>query len=144
MIVVAVACLIVAAAVAVVGILAVTGRLRPNRWVGVRTPATLRTTEIFTAANRAAAPALLGGAVLFAIAAVPVLAFGGATAWGITALAVVTATVVVISGGQVGVRVAEALGRQKDVDDADGCAGSCGSCSLQSSCEPARPDHTQA
>lgn len=122
--------------------LAVTGKLRPNRWVGVRTPATFRTPEIFTAANRAAAPALLGGAALFAIAAVPAIAFGGPTAWGLTTLAILTAVVVIIAGGQVGVRVAEALGRQKELDDADadGCSGSCGSCALQSTCEPARPE----
>lgn len=142
MIVVAAVCLIVAAAVAIIGVLAVTGRLRPNRWVGVRTPTTLRTAEIFAAANRAAAPAMLGGAALFAIAAVPAIAFGGAIAWALTALAIATGVVVIIAGGQVGVRVAEVLGRQKDLEDADtdGCSGSCGSCTLQSTCEPAHPE----
>ena len=54
------------------------GQLPRNRYVGVRTPAAMRSEEAFELANRVAAPAILaGGAVaVLAGASMPMLASG--------------------------------------------------------------------
>ncbi|MGH3999138.1 MAG: SdpI family protein [Pseudonocardiaceae bacterium] len=100
------------------GLLGWRQRLPRNRFVGVRTPATLRSAAAFSAANRVAAPSVL--------AAGAVCAGGGVLAWGTDgpALAVIVGLVgagtvgLLLAGGLLGHRVAAAM-----PPSTAGCAG---------------------
>ena len=129
------ALLLAAAALLAVAVLGARGRLRRNRWAGVRTRRTLASDEAFVLANRvAAAPlgaaggvALLGGAVIVA---------GGPAAVTWTVLVVATAGMLGLTGvgGALGER---AVARMPAPDPANACAGACAGCDLVAGCRPA-------
>jgi hypothetical protein len=129
------ALLLAAAALLAVAVLGARGRLRRNRWAGVRTRRTLASDEAFVLANRvAAAPlgaagsvALLGGAVIVA---------GGPPAVTWTVLVVATAGMLGLTGvgGALGER---AVARMPAPDTANACAGTCAGCDLVAGCRPA-------
>jgi len=100
------------------------GQLPRNRYVGVRTPAAMRSEEAFELANRVAAPAILaGGAVaVLAGASMPMLASGFSVAM-VAALGFVGAFVLMTVGGVMGTRAAEAMPAPAPA------AGGCGGCS---------------
>jgi hypothetical protein len=86
--------LVAGAGLLTVGLLGWRRRLPRNRFAGIRTPATLRSEAAFSAANRVAAP--------------PVLAAGGALAFGAGGLAL-TAIVGVAGAGAIGLLLAGGL-----------------------------------
>jgi len=100
--------LLAAGALAVVAVLGLTGRLRRNRWAGVRTPATLAGAEAFTVGNRVAAPPMLAAAVLLVLASGG-QALDGAVAPVAMVLCVAGAAVLVVVGGVLGNRAAASL-----------------------------------
>lgn len=116
-----------------VAVLGARGALPRNRFVGVRTTATVATTHAFATANKVAAP-LVGAAGATALAAGAVLLTRppAALGWVLLAVAVVAALVLCGVGGVLGDRAARLL------DDATpACAGSCPGCDLVAGCRPA-------
>jgi hypothetical protein len=117
-----------------VAVLGARGRLRRNRWAGVRTLATLRSDAAFALANRvAAAPtgaagavAVVGGAVLPFATGAPVLVVLGVTVVGLLVLAGL--------GGMLGDRAAQ---RVPVPAPPAACAGTCAGCDLVAGCRPA-------
>lgn len=109
-------------------------RLRRNRWVGVRTEASLSSEAAFTLANRAAAvPTAAAGAIGLIGGAALV---GGAS--GPLAVVVLAVSVVGLLGlagfaGVVGNRAAAAAQPPAPV----ACAGVCAGCELVAGCRPA-------
>lgn len=113
--------LLAALALAVVAVLALTGRLRRNRWAGVRTPATLAGAEAFTVGNRVAAPPVLAAAVLLFLAAVAEFS-EAAVAPVAMVLCVAGAAALVVVGGVLGNRAATVSGCAPDrCADCTGC-----------------------
>jgi hypothetical protein len=127
---------LVGAVLVVVAVLGARSRLRRNRWIGVRTPATLASDAAFAAANRAgAAPAgaagavaLVGGAVLFSGA-------DGVLGWVVLSISLVGTVVLAGVGGMVGDRTGAALVPPSPF--AAACAGTCAGCDLVAGCRPA-------
>lgn len=118
-------------AVAVVG---GRSRLRRNRWVGVRTEASLRSEAAFTLANRAAAVPTGAAGAIGVVGGAALLA--GAT--GLLAALVVAVSVVgllVLAGfaGVVGNRAAATAAPPAPL----ACAGACAGCDLVAGCRPA-------
>ncbi len=117
----------------VVAVLAARGRLRRNRWAGVRTAATMRTESAFTVANRvAAAPLGAAGAVAAAGGAVLLAGAGGALGWVVLAVSVVGTVGLAGTGAAVGDRAGAAAG--SPVSDSAACAGACAGCDLVAGC----------
>src|SRR5699024_6574266 len=112
---------------------ALAGRLPRNRWVGLRSAATLRDEDAFRAANRVAAPAQAGAAVILVLGAIGALLLDGGAALATVVVAPIVALVLMAVGAGVGQRVAHAM----PAPDLGPCSHSCGSCSLQGSCETA-------
>ena len=164
-VVVAVVLLVLAAVWAATGVLGLAGRLKRNRWLGVRAEATMRSEEAFALANRVAGPGQIGAAVILVMGAV--LTIGVDSAWSVTfgVVGLVAGLFVVGLVSALGVRAAQTLPapddtgcgccsdshEQSDADPApSGTAGdspaadcgtaSCGSCSLRGLCgnEPAQ------
>jgi SdpI/YfhL protein family len=101
--------MVAAAAVLVVGILAVAHRLPRNRVIGVRTGWTMARIDSFRRANRAAAPAFVAaGTVGLAAGAVGLLAPTTAAAVTLVVVGVVGLVGLMGVGGAVGARYAEA------------------------------------
>ena len=94
------------AAVALSGVLALTGRLTRNRWAGVRTSATMRNDQAFAVGNRAAGPAVLAGGIVAVVCGVIALVWPGnaEAAWVLAGAAVMV--VLVVAGGVRGDRAA--------------------------------------
>ena len=112
-----------------VGIAGLAGRLPRNRWVGVRTPDTLRDDAAFRLANKVAGPTMLaGGAILFAgaVAASTFPTIPGAIA---VVLAVIGTIVVAGLGSAMATKAAVPA-------PVGSCGSSCGGCSLKDSCQP--------
>ena len=109
-----------------IGLLGMRGGLRRNRFVGVRTPAALRSDEAFLLANRAAGlPILVGGVA-------GVLGGGSALATGYSVVPLLVGLAGMLSiglaGAAVGTRAAEALPAPAPGAPA-GCGGcACGGC----------------
>lgn len=126
---------LVGAVFVVVAVLGARSRLRRNRWIGVRTPATLASAPAFALANRAAAApvgaagavALVGGAVLFSGA-------DGVLGWVVLAVSLVGTVVLAGVGGLVGDRAAAAVVPPSPFSA--GCAGTCAGCDLVAGCRP--------
>jgi len=128
------ALLLAAAALLVVAVLGARGRLRRNRWAGVRTRRTLASDEAFTLANRvAAAPLGAAGAVALLGGAVVVAGGPAAVTW--TVLLVATAGMLGLTGvgGALGER---AVARMQVAADPGACAGTCAGCDLVAGCRP--------
>ncbi|MBP2339926.1 SdpI family protein [Saccharothrix coeruleofusca] len=117
---------LVGVALVAIGVLGVRGQLRRNRFVGVRTAASLRDDETFALANRVAGvPNLVAGLVaLLAGAAVLV---NPATAVVVGLVGLVGAVAIAVAGGVQGHRAAEALPEpEKSGCSTCACAGACG------------------
>jgi len=111
------------AALVFIGWRGLRGQLPPNRYVGVRTPATLRSEAAFELGNRVAGPAMLAGGAVAILAGVsePLLntAFSAVL---VAVLGIVGAFALMVVGGVLGNRAAEAL------PEPVGCAGCAGGC----------------
>lgn len=115
-------------ALGAVGLLGLQGKLRRNRFVGVRTAAALRDDETFTVANRiagipnvaAGVVGVVSGAVAFVVPALSITA-------GIIGL--VGALVIAVAGGLMGHRAAEAVPEPVKPKGCGGCACGGGGCS---------------
>ncbi|MED5801069.1 SdpI family protein [Gordonia sp. Z-3] len=116
----------------VVGALAITGRLRRNRWVGVRADATMRSDEAFAVANRVAAPGELAAAGILVLAGILTLGVSGYWALVFAVIGVVAALFVVGIVSAYGVRAAAAVPEDNPADDCG--PSSCGACSLRGVC----------
>lgn len=115
-------------ALGAVGLLGLQGKLRRNRFVGVRTAASLRDDETFVLANRVAG--------IPNVAAGVVAVVSGAVAFVVTDLAVVAGVIglvgalaIAVAGGLMGHRAAEALPEQVLPKGCGGCACGGGGCS---------------
>ena len=105
-------------ALVVVAVLGARSVLRRNRWVGVRTPATLASETQFVAGNRAAA---VGGAFL--------LLDGN---WVIPTISLLGTLGFTVIGGLVGNRAAELT--PAPTPFAASCGGACAGCDLVEGC----------
>ncbi len=136
-----VGCLLVLAGVAlvVVAVLGARSILRRNRWVGVRTPATLSSETQFVAGNRAAAVpvgaagvvAVVGGAVLLAGA-------GAALDWVVLAVSLLGVVGLSVVGGLVGDRAAALTPAPAPFTAT--CGGACAGCDLVAGCRDTRSE----
>jgi hypothetical protein len=123
------------------GLLVVAGlgagrRLPQNRWLGVRTAATMRSAEAFQVANRVAAVPLGAAGAVAAVGGAMLLAGAdGPLAWVVLVISVLGSLVLAGVGGSAGDRAAAAVSRPTAT--ADGCAGQCAGCSLVEGCRPA-------
>lgn len=139
---------LVGAALVVTAVLGARSRLRRNRWVGVRTVATLASETQFVAGNRAAA-APCGAAGAVGLVAAAVLVGGpaaGSVGWVVLGIAVVAVPALTGLGGMVGDRAAAATPAPAPFSAA--CAGTCAGCDLVAGCggpqaltSPRSPDH---
>lgn len=110
---------------AAVGILGLQGKLRRNRFVGVRTAASLRDDEAFLLANRVAGvPNVVAGVVALGSGA---LVISGPVLIGVIGLVGVFA--IAVAGGVMGHRAAEALPVKEAPKGCGGCACGGGGCS---------------
>ncbi|MDH6680121.1 putative membrane protein [Rhodococcus sp. LBL1] len=131
MVIVAVVLFIAAVALGALGVAGLTGRLKRNRWAGVRTPQSLRDDETFALANKVAAPTMLAAAGVLVIGGVAAILFDGVLPIVAVLVAALAALFTVAAGGTLGSKAAGAL------PDTSGCGTSCGACSLKGACEPA-------
>ncbi len=117
-----------------VGVLGARSRLRRNRWMGVRTRATMRSDAAFALGNRVgAAPA--GAAGLVALLGGVVLLFGadGGLDWVVLAVSAIGALGMAGFAGVVGDRAAAGLVSTPVA----GCGGACAGCDLVAGCRDA-------
>ena len=114
--------LVAGAGLLIVGLLGWRRRLPRNRFAGVRTPATLRSEAAFVAANRIAAPPLLGAGAICAAGGAVALGTSGLALGLIVSMAGVSAFALVLAGGLLGHRVAAAVPAR---------AGGCGDCTCR-------------
>ncbi|MCI2423595.1 SdpI family protein [Saccharopolyspora sp. K220] len=114
------------AALLLLGFRGLRGQLPRNRYVGVRTPAAMRSEEAFELANRAAGPAMLaGGAVaVLAGASLPMLAAAFSVVM-VAVLGLIGAFALMTVGGVIGDRAAEAMPAPAPTGGCAGCAGGC-------------------
>jgi hypothetical protein len=116
-----------------VAALGIRRRLPRNRWIGVRTAATLRSNAAFTVANQvAAAPLAAAGAVAAAGGLALLAGADGGLAWALLAVSVVGSTVLAGIGGVAGDRAASAV--QPAPLEPSPCAGTCAGCDLVAGC----------
>lgn len=125
--------LVLAVALGAVAAAALAGSLPRNRWLGLRTDATLRDDATFRAANRVAAPAQLGAAAVLLLGALGGLLLDGGAALFVVITAPAAAVVLMAMSAGIAQRVATAM----EPDDIGACGHSCGACSLQGSCDTA-------
>lgn len=107
-------------------------RLPRNRFVGVRSPETLRDEATFQLANKVAAPTMIGAGVILAGGAAVGLAVGGWFAAGVVVFSVIAGVLVAGAGANLGIRAARTHAPQS----ASGCAG----CTLAGTCSPTQSD----
>jgi SdpI/YfhL protein family len=119
-----------------IAVLGLRRRLPRNRWVGVRTAATLRSNAAFAVANQvAAAPLGAAGAVAAAGGVALLAGADGTLAWALLAVSAAGATVLAGVGGVAGDRAASAV--QPAPLEPSACAGSCAGCDLVAGCRDA-------
>lgn len=134
MIVVAILLFVLAVIALATGVLGFFGRLPGNRYIGVHTEAALRDENAFRTANRIAAPTSVVSGALLAAGGLVVLAASPLTGIVVTAGVLVISLFTLGAGANAGARAAEAIAPPPATG---GCGGSCGGCSLKSTCEPA-------
>lgn len=123
-----------------IAVLGSRGTLRRNRWIGIRTPATLRSDASFRLAHRAGAAPLGAAGAVAVVGGIVTVAGNGAVV--VVVLAVTAVAVVVLAGvgGAVGHRAAGALAPSTPA----ACAGVCAGCDLVAGCvaatSPRNPD----
>ncbi len=118
---VAIVLLLAGAALLVVACLGASGRLKRNRFAGVRSPATTASAEAFTLGNRVAAPPMLGAALLLLLAGGAFLALAGAAKPVVIVLGLLGAAVLMVVGGLLGNRAASGCATERCAD-CNGCA----------------------
>lgn len=117
-----------------VAVLGARGRLRRNRWIGVRTAETLASDGAFALANRvAAAPVGAAGAVALVGGVVLLAGPVGTVAVVVLAVSVVGTLVLGAFGGMVGQRAAASV---VEAPAPAPCAGVCAGCDLVAGCRP--------
>lgn len=115
-------------ALGAVGLLGLQGKLRRNRFFGVRTAAALRDEETFALANRVAGvPSIAAGAVAVVSGTMAFVMSDLAVTAGIIGL--VGALTIAYAGGVLGHRAAEALPEPVKPKGCGGCACGGGGCS---------------
>ncbi|WP_296390895.1 SdpI family protein [Williamsia sp.] len=137
---ISVADFVLAVAFGVTGVLGLMRRLPRNRFVGIRTPVTLRSDETFAVAHVVAGPGLVGGAVILALAGVIGIGSGGGVGLAFALVGLVAALVILGAASSFGLRAAA---RVPDWEESCGTGGGCGSCALQGACstpDSATPD----
>ncbi|MBB5154318.1 SdpI family protein [Saccharopolyspora phatthalungensis] len=114
------------AALLLLGFRGIRGQLPRNRYVGVRTPAAMRSEDAFELANRVAGPAMLaGGAIaVLAGASLPMLAATFSVVM-VAGFGLIGAFALMTVGGVVGNRAAEAMPAPAPAAGCGGCAGGC-------------------
>ena len=117
--------LVVGAGIGLAGLLGFLERLPRNRFVGVRTPATLRSERAFVVANKIAGlPIAVAGGVGLVCGALGLVAGPVVTFIGLAGMAAIA-----IAGGVLGHRAAEAMPDEPELPA--GCQGcQCGGCDL--------------
>lgn len=116
---------VLGAALVFIGWRGLRSQLPPNRYVGVRTPATLRSEEAFELGNRVAAPAMLAGGAVAILAGVSEPLLTTVTSAVLVAvLGIVGAFALMVVGGVLGNKAAEAIPAPASA----GCAGCPGGC----------------
>ncbi len=118
---VAIVLLLAGAALLVVACLGASGRLKRNRFAGVRSPATMASAEAFALGNRVAAPPMLGAALLLLLAGGAFFALAGAAKPVVIVLGLLGAAVLMVVGGLLGNRAASGCATERCVD-CTGCA----------------------
>ncbi|GAB17223.1 hypothetical protein GOEFS_022_00030 [Gordonia effusa NBRC 100432] len=105
-----------------VGVAGLSGRLKRNKWIGVRADDTMRSAKAFEVANRVAAPGVLIAAAITAVGAALNLAVGGV--WGLVfAIGAAIASLLVIGMvSSLGIRAASSVPVE---DDSAGCGSGC-------------------
>ncbi|MFR9730577.1 SdpI family protein [Saccharopolyspora sp. MS10] len=113
------------AALVFIGWRGLRSQLPPNRYVGVRTPATLRSEEAFELGNRVASPAMLAGGAVAVLAGVsePLLSTVASSVV-VAVLGILGAFALMVVGGVLGNRAAEAMPAPATA----GCGGCPGGC----------------
>lgn len=118
---VAIVLLLAGAALLVVAGLGASGRLKRNRFAGVRSPATMASAEAFALGNRVAAPPMLGAALLLLLAGGAFFALAGAAKPVVIVLGLLGAAVFMVVGGLLGNRAAAGCATERCAD-CTGCA----------------------
>lgn len=114
-------------------------RLPRNRWIGVRTPASLRTDAAFAAANQvAAAPLGAAGVISVAGGAALLAGAGGGLGWVLLVVSLVGTFVLAGFAGIAGDRAATTMTATPAPSP---CSGTCAGCDLVAGCRDAAPTH---
>lgn len=113
-------------AVLITGWRGLRGTLPPNRFIGVRTSATMSSDEAYRLGNRAAGPATMAGGAVALVVGACLPAVPGLVS-GIVLLVVgIVGTVFLMGvGGVIGHRAAEAVPAEPAAGGCAGCAGGC-------------------
>ena len=122
-------------ALVVVAVLGARSVLRRNRWVGVRTPATLASETQFVAGNRAAAVPVGAAGCVAAVGGAFLLLDGN---WVIPTISLLGMLGFTVIGGLVGHRAAELT--PAPAPFAASCGGACAGCDLVAGCRDAPVD----
>ncbi|WP_333473399.1 SdpI family protein [Lolliginicoccus lacisalsi] len=133
MLVVALILVMFAALLMLAGIAGVAGRLPRNRFLGVRSPETLRDDESFALANRVAGPTMIAASVIVLAGSAAAAVLGWWIGAAVAALTVVGAILVAGMGASLGIEASASR------PAADACS-SCSGCSLAQACQP-EPEH---
>ena len=122
---------LVGLALVVAAVLGARSVLRRNRWVGVRTAATLASETQFVAGNRAAAMPVGAGGAVAAVGGAFLLLDGN---WVVPTISVLGLVGFTVLGGLVGNRAAELT--PAPAPFAATCGGACAGCDLIEGCRP--------
>jgi len=125
-------------ALVVVAVLGARSVLRRNRWVGVRTPATLASETQFVAGNRAAAVPVGAAGVVAAVGGAFLLVSGSAVLdWIVLTIRLLGVLGLTVIGGLVGDRAAALI--PDPTPFVASCGGTCSGCDLVAGCRTAPP-----
>ena len=126
---------LVGLALVVVAALGARSVLRRNRWVGVRTAATLASETQFVAANRAAAvPVGAAGLIAVVGGAFLLVDDGAVLSWVVLTISILGVLGMTVVGGVVGDRAAALT--PAPAPFAASCGGACAGCDLIEGCRP--------
>jgi hypothetical protein len=125
-------------ALIVVAVLGARSVLRRNRWVGVRTAATLSSETQFVAGNRAAAVPVGAAGVVAAVGGAFLLVSGSAVLdWVVLTISLLGVLGLTVIGGLVGDRAAALT--PDPTPFVASCGGTCSGCDLVAGCRTAPP-----
>lgn len=109
---------------------ALLGKLPRNRWVGIRTEATLRDDDTFRVANQVAAPTQIAAAAALLLGGLASFKLDGVAGVIVIVVAIIAGLALMVIGASTGIRTAAAM----PAPDTGACGNSCGACSLSDSC----------